>query len=469
MNTSISNKVAIAVNQVSKSFGSQNSSYSFVINALKKLFMRKQTLFNVLDDISFEVYKGESFGIIGKNGSGKSTLLKIIAGVTSADKGNIETHGNIISLLEVGAGFSPLLSGLENIYLNASLNGLEKGTIDSKLNAIIEFSGIADSIHKPLYQYSSGMAVRLGFSIAVHSNPDILIVDEALAVGDTNFQGKCIDKILSLKQSGCTILFVSHDLSMVSGLCDRALFLNDCKVAALGQASQVVSSYLQFCGDDQSHYKIEKGDLKLYFNAGNIGIAYKNQMLSKAYGLYTSIYAYKTWHDSDQMIWQLEEKNDSRLSLIGKMRRLPIYQMWTIDLLKDNCFELSIYLKSDSKQDISADEIQTSILLLPNFQNWQIQNKTGQFISSQKNLNQWQQLAVAQPKQKQSISAHNPVENITVTFSQTKGLASMALPLITSKELNSSVLQYLHLEALKLNDTQEKALFFKGQIKITTK
>lgn len=469
MNNLASNKVAIAVKHVSKSFGSQNSSYSFLINGIKKLFMRKQPLFKVLDDISFEVHEGESFGIIGKNGSGKSTLLKIIAGVTCADTGSIKTHGNIISLLEVGAGFSPLLSGLENIYLNASLNGLEKSMIESKINSIIEFSGIADSIHKPLYQYSSGMAVRLGFSIAVHSNPDILIVDEALAVGDTNFQGKCIDKILSLKQSGCTILFVSHDLSLVSGLCDRALFLNDCKVAALGQASQVVSSYLQFCGDDQSHYKVEKGDLKLYFNAGNIGLAYKNQMLTKAYGLYTSIYAYRTWHDSDQMIWQLEEQNDTRLSLIGKMRRLPIYQMWTVDLLDDNSFELSIYLKSDSNQDITADEIQASILLLPNFHNWQTQSHKGEFMSSQKDLNQWQQLAVAQPKQKQSISAHNNDNNITVTFSQTKGLASMALPLITSKELNSSVLQYLHLDTLKLNDTQEKALFFKGLIKITTK
>jgi len=178
-----------------------------------------------LKDVSLEVHKGDFLGIVGPNGSGKSTLLKILSQITGPTNGTIKMKGKVSSLLEVGTGFHPDLTGIENIYLNGAILGMNKDEINKKLDEIISFSGVERYIHSPVKKYSSGMRVRLGFSVAAHLKSDILILDEVLAVGDLEFQKKCTEKMRELSREGRTILFVSHNFNMVKELCNRLLVL----------------------------------------------------------------------------------------------------------------------------------------------------------------------------------------------------------------------------------------------------
>ena len=179
-----------------------------------------------LDDVSFDVYRGETVGIIGTNGSGKSTILKIITGVLNPSGGKVTVNGRISALLELGAGFNMEYSGLENVYLNGTMIGFSREEIDARLDAILSFADIGDFIYQPVKTYSSGMFVRLAFAVAINIEPEILIVDEALSVGDVFFQAKCYRKFEDFKKMGKTILFVSHDLGSISKYCDRVVLLN---------------------------------------------------------------------------------------------------------------------------------------------------------------------------------------------------------------------------------------------------
>lgn len=199
--------------------------------------------FHALDDVSFEVKKGEVFGIVGLNGAGKSTLLKIIAGILKPTSGKVIRHGTIAPLIELGAGFNAELSGYENIFLNGLVLGYSRKFIREKIDEIIEFSELEQFIHTPLKNYSSGMRARLGFSIATIVQPDILIVDEALAVGDAKFRKKCEKKIQSMLDSDTTILFVSHSIEQVNSLCDRVMWLEKGKVREIGEASVICQKY----------------------------------------------------------------------------------------------------------------------------------------------------------------------------------------------------------------------------------
>lgn len=197
-----------------------------------------------LKDVSFDVRRGELIGIIGMNGAGKSTLLKILARITPPTTGRVEIHGRVSSLLEVGTGFHPELSGRDNVYLNGTVLGMTKKEIDRKFDAIVDFSGVEKFIDTPVKRYSSGMGVRLAFAVAAHLEPEILIVDEVLAVGDAAFQRKCINKMRDVGQLGTTVLFVSHSMPSVTRLCTRAVLLADGKVDMDGPTNDVVSAYL---------------------------------------------------------------------------------------------------------------------------------------------------------------------------------------------------------------------------------
>ncbi len=201
-----------------------------------------------LKDINLEIKRGEILGIIGKNGAGKTTLLKIISRITSPTKGRINISGRTASLIEVGTGFHGELTGRENIYLNGSILGLRKHEINQRLDKIIDFSGVEKYIDTPVKRYSSGMYVRLGFSVAAHLDPDILIVDEVLAVGDAEFQKKCLGKMKNISSEGRTVLFVSHNMSSIINLCNRGILLNDGEVIKDGQAEDVVENYLLMGG-----------------------------------------------------------------------------------------------------------------------------------------------------------------------------------------------------------------------------
>jgi len=201
--------------------------------------------FWALQNVSFEVNKGETVGIIGCNGSGKSTLLQMICGTLTSTSGNIQTNGRVAALLELGAGFNPEFTGRENVYMNASILGLAKEEIDARFDKIAAFADIGDFLEQPVKTYSSGMYVRLAFSVVVHVNADILIVDEALSVGDAFFQAKCMSRMKHIVESGTTILFVSHDINTVKALCKRTLWLDHGIGRAFGETADVARAYAQ--------------------------------------------------------------------------------------------------------------------------------------------------------------------------------------------------------------------------------
>lgn len=197
-----------------------------------------------IQDISFSVQQGDVLGIIGKNGAGKSTLLKILSKVTGPSTGKIYSNGKIAALLEVGTGFHPELTGRENIYLNGAILGMPKSEIQKKFDDIVSFSGVSRYVDTPVKRYSSGMMVRLGFAVAAHLEPDILIVDEVLAVGDAEFQKKCIGKMSEVSKEGRTVLFVSHNLSTVNQLCNKSLLMENGQLVYSGKTSDVIDKYL---------------------------------------------------------------------------------------------------------------------------------------------------------------------------------------------------------------------------------
>ncbi|MDO4939094.1 MAG: ABC transporter ATP-binding protein [Lachnospiraceae bacterium] len=237
----MNNNLAIKVNNVTKTY----KLYDKPIDRLKESLSRRQyhRPFNALNDVSFEVEKGTTVGIIGTNGSGKSTMLKIITGVLSQSGGTVETEGNISALLELGAGFNMDYTGIENIYMNGTMMGFTRSQMDEKLEDILEFAEIGDFVYQPVKTYSSGMFVRLAFALAINVDPDILIVDEALSVGDVFFQAKCYKRMEEIRQNGTTILMVTHDMGSIIKYCDKVVVLNRGDKIAEGPAGEMVDLY----------------------------------------------------------------------------------------------------------------------------------------------------------------------------------------------------------------------------------
>ena len=227
------NNIAIKVDNVTKSF---------------KVFYEKVDERVVLKNINVDINKGETVALIGTNGSGKSTLLKLMTQIIYPTKGKIKTWGKLTSLLELGAGFHPDFTGRENIYFNASIFGLTRKEINERLDQIIEFSELGELIDNPVRTYSSGQYMRLAFSVAINVNAEILLIDEILAVGDQHFQDKCFAKLHELKDSGKTIVIVSHSMESIKNLCDRAIWIYEGEVREDGKVNDVVKDYIKVCG-----------------------------------------------------------------------------------------------------------------------------------------------------------------------------------------------------------------------------
>ncbi len=262
---------AIEVEKLSKIYNLYNKPsdrIKEIVNPLRKSYHQE---FYALKDISFKIKKGDTVGILGHNGAGKSTLLKIITGVLTPTSGTIKTDGRISSMLELGAGFKLEMTGLENIYLNGTLMGFSKDEIDSKLDSIIDFADIGDYLYQPTKMYSSGMFARLAFAVSINVEPDILIVDEALSVGDIKFQLKCVNKFKELQKKGITILFVSHDISAVRSFCNSAIWLDGGKIKDIGDVVDVTAKYSEYMygNRDSSSEDIEIKDEKIISRWGD--------------------------------------------------------------------------------------------------------------------------------------------------------------------------------------------------------
>ncbi len=239
----MNNDIAIKVENISKIYKLYDSPIDRMKEALHWRGKKYHKDFYALNDVSFEIKKGETVGIIGKNGSGKSTLLKIITGVLTPTSGKVTVHGRISALLELGAGFNPEYTGIENVYFQGNLMGYTREQMDARVDEILAFADIGDFIHQPVKMYSSGMFARLAFAVAINVEPDILIVDEALSVGDMVFQAKCSAKMRSMVENGVTILFVSHSLAQVKQICNNAIYLCVGSIVDYGDVLRVCDKY----------------------------------------------------------------------------------------------------------------------------------------------------------------------------------------------------------------------------------
>lgn len=272
-------KVAISVNNVSKNFKLPHERADSIKSLFVNPFDKKRKKFEIqhaLKDISFEIKKGEFFGIVGRNGSGKSTLLKIIAGIYQPNSGSVNIDGRLVPFIELGVGFNSELTGRENVYLSGALSGFSAREMDEMYDDIVSFAELGSFMDQKLKNYSSGMQVRLAFSVATRSKADVLLIDEVLAVGDAEFQRKCFKYFKDLKKSGKTVVFVSHDMGAVREYCDRAVLIEDSEIIKQGDVCDVATAYTKmFMSDDSSSVsdKISKkrwGDRDVVFKDVNI-------------------------------------------------------------------------------------------------------------------------------------------------------------------------------------------------------
>lgn len=238
-------QTVISIKNVTKTFKIYRDKPVSLKEKVLKLRSNEYSTFYALKNLSLDIRRGETIGLIGHNGCGKSTLLKLITKILYPDQGTITVNGKISSLIELGAGFHPDFTGRENIYINASIFGLSKKEVDQRIDEIIRFSELGKFIENPVRTYSSGMYMKLAFSVAINVNPEILLIDEILSVGDANFQKKCLEKIESFKRNGATIVIVAHDLGTIEKICDRVVWMNEGQIVRQGEADQIINLYIQ--------------------------------------------------------------------------------------------------------------------------------------------------------------------------------------------------------------------------------
>ena len=257
------NNTAIKVNNLTKIYKLYDKPQDRLKEALNPFKKKYHKDFYALNDVSFEIKKGETVGIIGKNGAGKSTLLKIITGVLTPTCGDVHVNGRIASLLELGAGFNPEYTGVENIYLQGTLMGLSHEEMEIKVEEILAFADIGDFVYQPVKMYSSGMFARLAFAVAINVDPDVLIVDEALSVGDAAFQNKCIRKMESIGEKGVTILFVSHDTQTINKFCNKVIWINNGEIKEQGKPNIILENYMSYMSYGKETIRTEEEHTQL--------------------------------------------------------------------------------------------------------------------------------------------------------------------------------------------------------------
>ncbi len=366
---------------------------------------RRQETFCALKDITLSVEAGESLGIIGRNGSGKSTLLSIIAGVTLPTTGHVCAHGRIASLLELGAGFNPILTGRENIYLNAGLLGMRHAQVDEVFDEIVRFSGIEKFIDQPVETYSSGMYVRIGFSVAVHTNPDIFIADEVLAVGDAEFQRKCRQKIGELREQGKTIVFVSHDLGIVNTLCERIVLLDNGRMIQRETAHKTITYYLRQVGSEQGIHAFHSDDLEAIHCDGRISLFRGQEEITAPSGFRMQFSSLGQDHHSEEATWQVVNRRDDGCKVEGRMLRLPIKLIWEI-AFENGCLRWRVDMECE--HDVPLTMIMAHCYMPTTYARWVYGGLTGVFPDIKPADVGWTVLASPETKAKDAAALPGP-------------------------------------------------------------
>jgi ABC-type polysaccharide/polyol phosphate transport system ATPase subunit len=341
-----------------------------------------------LKDINFSVQKGEVVGIIGQNGAGKTTLLKLIAGMLMPDRGEVKVAGRVSTLMELGAGFNPEFTGRENIVINSRIYGISDDEIlEKKILDIVEFSGLGKFIDAPMKCYSQGMYTRLAFALAIYVDPDILLIDDVLAVGDEEAQRNCIKKIFELKGSGKTITIVSHDMHMINKLCDRVILLDKGNIKKTGTASMVIPYYLDTVGDKNGIAILEKEGLRVVFNNGRLSLFYNNDFITKDEGGYFSFFdnAINSRVSSFNLTWRIKSILADRIIAEGLTCEGILCQVWQLRL-EDCCLEWLVETKGQPVKDPNLN-----FILPSNYNKWVSLNENGSFPDFAHKIN-WQDL-----------------------------------------------------------------------------
>jgi len=326
--------------------------------------------------INIEINKGEVFGIIGENGAGKTTLLNIIAGMLKPDRGTVEINGTISAIMEIGAGFQKDLTGKENIYLTASLFGLTNEEISAKYEDIIKFAGIGRFIHAPVRVYSTGMYMRLAFAIAIHIDPDILLIDETFAVGDIYAQYKCINKVFELKEQGKTIIFISQDIEMSKRLCTRGVFIRDGMIIKEGPIDKLCTYYLESVGDKKGIAIVQKGQIGAIFNNGKFILRWKDKAITCGLAGHAMMVSSGKEYLSTTAVWQIQKSaTDREMVALGRWQDLCVAEYWRIVFLNEKEFIWEAGI--DVSEDVYIERFSTSAVFINSYKSWfTIEGKT---------------------------------------------------------------------------------------------
>lgn len=333
-------------------------------------------VFTALKDVSFTVEPGESLGLIGANGSGKSTLLKIIAGVTVPTRGHVTVNGRVASLLELGAGFHHMLTGRENVYLNAGLLGMRHAQVDQIFDDIVEFSGIGKFIDNPVDTYSSGMYVRIAFSVAAHVNPDVFLIDEVLSVGDEEFQRKCRRRIGEIREQGKTIIVVSHDLGIVNTLCDRAILLSRGEMISRGTPQRTIEYYLRQVGRESGIHTLKSGTVEALVSNGRVSLFVDERELTAPSAIQLQFIQMNQYHRSDEAEWTITERSATACVARGKMSRLPATLVWRLRFVDD---VLHWEIELECEREAHTETMELNLTWPTTFTEWVYGHERGAF------------------------------------------------------------------------------------------
>ena len=343
-----------------------------------------------LRDVDFAAQKGEVIGVIGKNSAGKTTLLKLIGGMLIPDKGEVNIEGKVSALMELGAGFNPEFTGRENIGLNATVYGLTEAELTQRIDDIIDFAGLGKFIDAPIKYYSQGMYMRLAFALAIFVEPDILLIDDILAVGDREAQEKCIKKVFELKEAGKTIVVVSHDMNMINNLCDRVIHLEEGKIVFQGVPARAIAHYTEAVKDEEGVAVLEKGQLKAAFDNGRLNISYAGVALTKGEGGYLAYFKpqINDWFSSCNLSWQVDVSSSSKIVAKGRRYDGSVSQVWAIELGDDD-LKWQIDLREKDVREPHID-----MLFNPHYTKWVTIDRDEGF-SAFINKTKWQNLSLS--------------------------------------------------------------------------